>query len=133
MRSAARASRKAISCSWVGTMPTFTRSTETGACGASGTRIAVSCSRATRVNIMRISRRQFGALGSAAMLAPVLRAHAAAPDVLVPGWNLPANVVPHQVMDVPAQNVAFNLYDNLYRYQDNPPTIVPWLAESHTV
>jgi peptide/nickel transport system substrate-binding protein len=82
---------------------------------------------------MRISRRQFGALASAAMLAPGFRAHVAAPDVLVPGWNLPANIDPHQVMDVPAQNVAFNLYDNLYRYQDNPPQIVPWLAESHTV
>ena len=26
-----------------------------------------------------------------------------------------------------------NAYDNLYRYQDDPPEIVPWLAESHTV
>ena len=26
-----------------------------------------------------------------------------------------------------------NAYDNLYRYQGDPPKIVPWLAESHTV
>src|SRR5436190_479503 len=83
--------------------------------------------------MIRISRRQFGALASAAVLVRNLSANAASPDVLVPGWNLPANVDPHQVLDVPAQNVAFNLYDNLYRYEDNPPKILPWLAESHTV
>jgi ABC-type oligopeptide transport system substrate-binding subunit len=76
---------------------------------------------------MRISRRRFAALVSAAAMAPNFPAQAAAPDVLVPGWNLPANVDPHQVMDVPAQNVAFNLYDNLYRYQDNPPRLCPGL------
>ncbi|MBX5088365.1 ABC transporter substrate-binding protein [Rhizobium lentis] len=26
-----------------------------------------------------------------------------------------------------------NLYDGLYRYVDNPPNLIPWLAESHTV
>ena len=67
------------------------------------------------------------------MLARGIAAHAASPDVLVPGWDLPANIDPHQVLDVPAENVAFNLYDNLYRYEDNPPKIEPWLAESHTV
>ncbi|MBV9826833.1 MAG: ABC transporter substrate-binding protein [Alphaproteobacteria bacterium] len=81
---------------------------------------------------MKITRRQFGALAGAAVLLRNLPAEAAS-DVFVPGWNLPANVDPHQVMDVPAQNVAFNLYDNLYRYEDNPPQMVPWLAESHTV
>src|SRR5882724_9431460 len=83
--------------------------------------------------MMRMTRRQLGALASAAVLAHNFPARAANPDVLVPGWNLPANVDPHQVLDVPAQNVAFNLYDNLLRYQDNPPKITPWLAESHTV
>ena len=78
------------------------------------------------------ARRQFGALTSAAVLMRNLRAEAANPDVLVPGWDLPANVDPHQVLDVPAQNVAFNLYDNLYRYEDNPPKEIPWLAESMT-
>ena len=60
-------------------------------------------------------------------------ARAANPDVLVPGWDLPANLDPHQVLDVPAENCAFNLYDNLYRYEDNPPQLTPWLAESHSV
>jgi len=82
---------------------------------------------------MRISRREFGLLASAAVLVRDIAAEAASPDVLVPGWNLPANIDPHQVLDVPAQNVAFNLYDNLYRYEDNPPKQIPWLAESHTV
>ncbi len=81
---------------------------------------------------MRISRRQFGALASAAMVARTLPASAANPDVLVPGWDLPANLDPHQVLDVPAENCAFNMYDNLYRYEDNPPQLVAWLAEGHT-
>jgi peptide/nickel transport system substrate-binding protein len=29
--------------------------------------------------------------------------------------------------------VQINLYDSLYRYTDNPPKMVPWLATSHTV
>ena len=82
---------------------------------------------------MRISRREFGLLASAAVLVRDIAAEAGSPDVLVPGWDLPANIDPHQVLDVPAENVAFNLYDNLYRYEDNPPKLVPWLAESHTV
>src|SRR5690242_8913190 len=82
---------------------------------------------------MRMTRRQFGAITAAAVVARGLKANAASPDVLVPGWDLPANIDPHQVLDVPAENVAFNLYDNLYRYEDNPPKIEPWLAESHTV
>src|SRR3954453_115518 len=84
-------------------------------------------------SIMRISRRQFGAMAGAAVLARGIRARAANPAVLVPGFALPANIDPHQVLDVPAENVAFNLYDNLYRYEDNPPKLEPWLAESHTV
>jgi len=67
------------------------------------------------------------------MLLRNIEADAAQPDVLVPGWDLPANIDPHQVLDVPAQNVAFNLYDNLYRYENNPPKLEAWLAESHTV
>src|SRR3954454_15334827 len=83
--------------------------------------------------MIRISRRQFGAMAGAAVLARGIRASAANSDVLVPGWDLPANIDSHQVLDVPAENVAFNLYDNLYRYEDNPPKIEPWLADSHTV
>src|SRR5436305_10124041 len=82
---------------------------------------------------MAITRRQFGAIASAAVLLRNVQAEAASPDVLVPGWDLPANLDPHQVLDVPAENCAFNLYDNLYRYEDNPPQLIPWLAESHSV
>ena len=49
------------------------------------------------------------------------------------GFGLPLNLDPHQVYDVPMQSMMLNAYDNLYRYQDDPPKIVPWLAESHTV
>ena len=55
---------------------------------------------------MRITRRQFGAMAGAAVLLHDREAAAAQPDVLVPGWDLPGNIDPHQVLDVPAQNVA---------------------------
>ena len=48
------------------------------------------------------------------------------------GFQLPANLDPHQVFDVPMQAMMLNTYDNLYRYQNDPPEIVPWLAESYT-
>ena len=70
-------------------------------------------------------------LAAVTLLAPP--AHAATPGVLVTGDNLPANVDPHQIFDVPMQLYSLNTYDNLYRYQGNPPKLVPWLAESHTV
>ncbi len=68
-----------------------------------------------------------GLLGAA---PPVL---AAQPGVLVTGDNLPANLDPHQIFDVPMQFFSLNAYDNLYRYEGNPPEIRPWLALSHTV
>ena len=40
---------------------------------------------------------------------------------------------PHQVFDVGRVAVRLNLYDGLYRWEDNPPQIQPWLAEGHTV
>lgn len=40
---------------------------------------------------------------------------------------------PHTVFDVPSAAMRFNLYDGLYRWVDNPPQMVPWLAESHTI
>ena len=52
---------------------------------------------------------------------------------LVFGDNLPANLDPHQIFDVPMQVYSLNAYDNLYRYERNPPQIEPWLAASHTV
>ena len=68
-----------------------------------------------------------GLLGTA---TPVL---AAQPGVLVTGDNLPANLDPHQIFDVPMQLYSLNAYDNLYRYEGNPPELKPWLALSHTV
>ncbi len=71
------------------------------------------------------------ALGAVAIAAP--EARAAQPGTLVSGDNLPANLDPHQIFDVPMQLYSLNTYDNLYRYLGNPPELKPWLAESHTV
>jgi peptide/nickel transport system substrate-binding protein len=72
----------------------------------------------------------------AAMLAVVAAApgaRASQPGVLTTGDNLPANLDPHQIFDVPMQFYSLNAYDNLYRYEGNPPQLKPWLAESHVV
>jgi peptide/nickel transport system substrate-binding protein len=82
---------------------------------------------------MRISRRAFAALTGAAMVFSPRRGQAADPDIFVPGQNLPANLDPHQILDVGATGYALNGYDNLYRYEDNPPKMQPWLAKSHAV
>jgi peptide/nickel transport system substrate-binding protein len=75
---------------------------------------------------------------AAAALATVVfgatpQVRAATPGVLVTGDNLPANLDPHQIFDVPMQLYSLNAYDNLYRYEGNPPELKPWLALSHTV
>jgi peptide/nickel transport system substrate-binding protein len=57
----------------------------------------------------------------------------AADQVMVWGDALPKNLDPHDPYDVPAALIQLNVYDNLYRYQGNPPQLQPWLAESHTV
>jgi peptide/nickel transport system substrate-binding protein len=65
-------------------------------------------------------------LGSAAVPA------AGQDNVLVWGDGLPVNLDPHDPYDVPAALIQLNVYDNLYRYEGNPPQLQPWLAESHT-
>lgn len=80
-----------------------------------------------------ITRRALGAFSTAALLARARSASAAAGNTLLSGLALPANLDPHQVFDVPMQGVALNAYDTLYRYEGDPPQIVPWLAESHIV
>jgi len=55
-----------------------------------------------------------------------------AQSVMVWGDNLPANVDPHALYDVPSSFIQLNVYDNLYRYEGNPPLLKPWLAESYT-
>jgi peptide/nickel transport system substrate-binding protein len=69
------------------------------------------------------------ALAIAAVLAA---GPAAAQSTLVWGDNLPANLDPHALYDVPSSFVQLNVYDNLYRYEGNPPKLKPWLAESYT-
>jgi len=78
---------------------------------------------------MEISRRDFARLASTAVVFRAARASAAEPNVFVAGQDLPVNLDPHQVLDVQAVVNALNAYDNLYRYEDNPPKMRPWLAE----
>src|SRR3981189_960030 len=66
-----------------------------------------------------------------AVAFPAARAADSSP--FVSGFGLPLNLDPHQVYDVPMQSMMLNAYDNLYRYQGDPPKILPWRAESHTV
>jgi peptide/nickel transport system substrate-binding protein len=82
---------------------------------------------------MWMSRLIAGCAAIAALTVFMPPAHAGRPGVLVSGDNLPANVDPHQIFDVPMQLYSLNAYDNLYRYQANPPRLEPWLALSHTV
>ncbi len=68
------------------------------------------------------------ALGTLAAPPPA----AAQQRPLVWGDQLPATLDPHAIFDVPSQFILLNVYDGLYRYQGNPPQLVPWLAQSHT-
>lgn len=70
-----------------------------------------------------------GALALGLAAAPPV----AARDFLVWGDTLPDSLDPHMVYDVPMQFILLNVYDGLYRYVGNPPELVPWLAESHSV
>ncbi|PZX14924.1 peptide/nickel transport system substrate-binding protein [Palleronia aestuarii] len=40
---------------------------------------------------------------------------------------------PHTVFDVARVATRLNFYDGLYRWVDNPPELIPWLATEHTV
>ncbi|WP_158292101.1 ABC transporter substrate-binding protein [Paracraurococcus ruber] len=74
------------------------------------------------------------ALLAALLILPGLAGPAAAqPRPMVWGDALPATLDPHAIFDVPSQFVLLNVYDGLYRYQGNPPQLVPWLAETHGV
>lgn len=55
------------------------------------------------------------------------------PNEIVWGDQLPGGLDPHVIADVPMQFIQLNVYDELYRYQGNPPELVPWLASGHTV
>ena len=53
-------------------------------------------------------------------------------NALIWGDDLPANLDPHGPYDTIASFIQLNVYDNLYRYEGNPPKLQPWLAESYT-
>jgi len=74
---------------------------------------------------MSMWRTLAGATAIAALALLTSPAGAAQPGVLVTGDNLPANVDPHQIFDVPMQLYSLNTYDNLYRYEGNPPELRP--------
>lgn len=81
---------------------------------------------------MNLTRRQAAAFGLATVLAHSLRVDAAEAGMVVRSGGQPQNLDPHQIFDVPMMGYALNVYDTLYRYEDNPPKMQPWLAESHT-
>ena len=71
------------------------------------------------------------AMAAAVALAPSL---ASAQGRYVHANNSPYdNLDPHAVFDVGRAASRINLYDGLYRWVDNPPKMIPWLAESHTI
>jgi peptide/nickel transport system substrate-binding protein len=77
-------------------------------------------------------KQRIALLAAALLLAVGLALPASAQNVLVWGDNLPANLDPHALYDVPSSFVQLNVYDNLYRYEGNPPQLKPWLAEGFT-
>ena len=71
------------------------------------------------------------AMAAAVTLAPAL---ASGQGRYVHANNSPFdNLDPHAVFDVGRAASRINMYDGLYRWVDNPPKMIPWLAESHTV
>src|SRR5258706_16028883 len=46
-------------------------------------------------------------------------------------WNASDILDPHVKYDGSTTAFSLNLYDNLLRYQGNPPAIVPWLADTY--
>jgi peptide/nickel transport system substrate-binding protein len=83
-----------------------------------------------------LTRAGFGGLAAASLTTygPLLQAEAAGEQSkLVVTWNSFDTMDPHVKQDVSAATFTLNIYDNLLRYQGNPPEIVPWLAESYAV
>jgi peptide/nickel transport system substrate-binding protein len=83
-----------------------------------------------------LSRAGFGGLATVSLTAlhAIPQGEAAEKSTkFVVTWNAFDTIDPHVKQDVSAAAFNLNIYDNLMRYQGNPPAIVPWLAESHTV
>lgn len=70
---------------------------------------------------------------SALALGALAGPAAAASNTMVWGDDLPANLDPHALLDVPVAFIQLNVYDSLMRYEGNPPKLRPWLAQSYTV
>ena len=81
---------------------------------------------------MRFSLRTLAAAALGLGLAASTIPNASAAKSMVWADGLPKNLDPHAVYDVPMQIYMLNVYDGLYRYQGNPPSLDPWLATSHT-
>src|SRR5882762_4954784 len=79
-----------------------------------------------------MTKRTLTLLALGLVLIAVVAAPAHAQSTMVWGDNLPANLDPHALYDVPSSFIQLNVYDNLYRYEGNPPKLKPWLAESYT-
>lgn len=67
------------------------------------------------------------------MYAPPAVWAAAPPGRFVYAWTAFDLLDPHVKYDGNAYFFNLNMYDNLLRYQGNPPEIVPWLAERYDV
>ena len=72
------------------------------------------------------------AFGAAVVAAPVSDADAKTRFVFA-NSSAYDNLDPHVVFDVGRVATRLNLYDGLLRWQDNPPKLENWLAESYTI
>jgi peptide/nickel transport system substrate-binding protein len=84
---------------------------------------------------MDVTRREAAGMTAATLLLTAVGARAATtemPDALISSDQPPKNLDPHQVYDVPMQGYALNAYDTLFRYEGNPPKLLPWLALSYS-
>ncbi|MFC4167438.1 ABC transporter substrate-binding protein [Teichococcus aestuarii] len=79
-----------------------------------------------------ISRRPLLGLAAAAAATAAMPREAHAADRFVYANNSNFDTLdPHVVFDTARVAVRLNFYDGLYRWVDNPPKLILWLAESH--
>ena len=71
--------------------------------------------------------------GLSPLSPPPMAWAAAQPTRFVYAWTAFDLLDPHVKFDANAYFFSLNMYDNLLRYQGNPPKIVPWLAERYDV
>src|SRR5262245_61635572 len=88
--------------------------------------------RRTFLKGMGLGALTLGGLSSLAQNAPAVWA-AAPPTRFVYAWTAFDLLDPHVKYDSNAYFFSLNMYDNLLRYQGNPPEIVPWLAERYDI